>query len=139
MLLAEVLCVGQRRSLVRWCWWPWWVVGRRTPGGPDEQPPAWRVSSGRGRSRRLVDQPSPQRAVRCRPADVSVGSGLGMPSWTGRCTANPWWSGTRWSRPRRTTPCMPCPPSMGTGGVVGVVGSADARCGRLDWPSSYPT
>lgn len=47
------------------------VVGCWSPDRPRRAAPARLVSSGRGRSRRLVDQPSPQRAVRCCPADVS--------------------------------------------------------------------
>ena len=102
------------------------VVGCWSPDRPRRAAPARRVSSGRGRSRRLVDQPSPQRAVRCRPADVSVRSGLGMPSWTERCTGNP---GDREPSDRRHGErhrLCPVLPRMGR------------WCGRCRWVSRCP-
>ena len=114
------------------------VVGCWSPDRPRRAAPARRVSSGRGRSRRLVDQPSPQRAVRCCPADVSSAvvwacragrSGVRATLVIGNQVIAATENDTVYALSSREW----------VGGVVGVVGSADARCGRLDWPSSYPT
>jgi hypothetical protein len=104
------------------------VVGCWSPDRPRRAAPARRVSSGRGRSRRLVDQPSPQRAVRCCPADVSSAvvwacragrSGVRATLVIGNQVIAATENDTVYALSSREW----------VGGVVGVVGSADARFG----------